>query len=447
MSFFRYSVLVLALITARLHALDVSAGPLLVFTHPEISPTEVASVGGNPDGRVEALYFVDPQVSLQAHRVPPALGNLTVIARPSQQTLLVAYHERSALFASDLATGKSRPLLGDRHTNYVASDGPKVFFFEELQERDLGYKLDTSPDDLSDERVVPTAQGRNTLFRVDLSTAAEPVAMTKEVVERLLAVTATDIWVITDGRELWRIAKDGSKQTRVLKLSEGWVTTLIHPKFSPDGKRLALSAVPVNHFFKLRDLLVVDAETGKTLFEQKGLYVGMEPASNSIPGLYFSWLDNERLSFVESIVTKNLGNDKVEGFERDIEIDVATGKRIKETKLYDEIWPSYGLPENQPTRRPETRVKAGLFEREKNKLFYAGDEHAIIDLDVQREMSPTTLEISPDGNWAAYYSQSNQHYIKVHGDSPFLVDGKTKQTHRLISGWVYDMKWLEAWKQ
>ena len=83
-------------------------------------------------------------------------------------------------------------------------------------------------------------------------------------------------------------------------------------------------------------------------------------------------------------------------------------------------------------------------ERDGQKLYYAGEAYPIVDLDDERGTSPTTLELSPDGKWAAYYSQSNAHFVKENGDNPILVDGEARHKFQLINGWVYDMKWLPA---
>ena len=85
-----------------------------------------------------------------------------------------------------------------------------------------------------------------------------------------------------------------------------------------------------------------------------------------------------------------------------------------------------------------------LFERDTQKLFFAGEIKPVIDLDEHRGMSCTDLEISPDGQWAAYYSRSNAHYVETHGDFQYLVDGKLKKEYRLIEGWVCDLKWFPA---
>ena len=128
-------------------AVETSGGPLLVFIHPEESALSAKSVGGAPQDRVEALYMVDPGLSTTAHRIYAGEGNVSVRARPLRNTLLIHSHSRSSLFLLDLATLKERLLLDDtkKKTDYIASDGAIVFFFDVLKVGQCGHKLESIP--------------------------------------------------------------------------------------------------------------------------------------------------------------------------------------------------------------------------------------------------------------------------------------------------------------
>ncbi len=321
-----------------------------------------------------------------------------------------------------------------------------MFFFEVLAESSYGHKLKSTPD--GDCQVVAGPEWRYALYSLDVSRGAVPSRLEGLVVEHLLAVTEKDLWVVTDTHDIWRISKSGLKSEKIMPLPKDWVPSLIHLKFSPDGTRVAMSAVPREHFFHKRDLLVIDAVSGKTLFEQKLIFVESDLLSNSTPELYFSWLNNETLQFIEAIVTKTSGPDKREGFEQSVDVNVASGKRTREEKTTDYILPSYGGAENESKREPEGRHTVGLFEREGRKLFFAGQKEPVLDLDDRSRATFTELEISPGGEWAAYYSQSNAVKKEENGEPPFLgpylLNGKTREKQVLIEGWIYDMKWMPA---
>ena len=147
------------------------------------------------------------------------------------------------------------------------------------------------------------------------------------------------------------------------------MSSLIHSQFSPDCKRLAMSTAPRDAFFHKRDLWIVDAESGKTLFERKRIFVGDDPTYNSIPGLYFSWRDNDTLIFNDSVVTHADGKGKYEGYENSVEVNAVTGKITKELRLFDAILPSYGRPENESKKEPPSVVKKGYLSATRRSCF------------------------------------------------------------------------------
>jgi hypothetical protein len=254
--------------------------------------------------------------------------------------------------------------------------------------------------------------------------------------ERLLDATNDHFWLLRGAPStLWQLSKDGKGQRAIFTLPRDAVPPLCTHAFSPNCKRLALGLAMRESFFRFRDLVVVDLETGKSMFHSKRIPVQVSIISSFTPRLAVRWLDDGRLEYSE---TKFTNEQDGEGFFQWVEVNVSTGKRLGEKPYTKRLGLQHGMARPEDPRAPrQPRTKEGLFDWEGGALFFRGENRPLSAGVKNAEV--WSAQVSPDGRWAA---------LKFLADGRrtsflLLADGQAKTTYRVVES-VSDATWLPA---
>jgi hypothetical protein len=393
-------------------------------------------------------------------------------------------------------------------TALVAVDEARAFFLEDNQEwcwsreaEVTGMPAATVSEmnqfwsvDLDDPRLVPrlffdhcvvgvirvtrerfwvlTSGGSPALW--SLSRAGNFRDLALEPVASILAVDTRQIFAVTDGEApaVWRVALDGSSRKRLVSLDESYDLSLISGSCLEleASKYLAVGLARKFGSPSLRELVVVDTESGALMRRIDAIDSFRNSGEPSRAPLYMEWIDESTLWYEEASfstdrhealrnVTPNPGERIIDvpeiwtpfrhaardGFVVAVAIDLKNDQWkqefLREPLLYRfrQAKTLAGLPitETDDTVVPDLEepflYQDGLtlyFVRAGKEMEVAGTIKLPGEYAANGEMA-----ISLEGEWGAYMCQANNH-------ATWLVDGKNRSKRIVLDGWCYDFTWL-----
>ncbi len=406
----------------------IGDGPLLFMVYRD-----------NPDDEVTLLGILDP-----THHQAPQLaarfsGHIpTPVARLTRESLLVdlSFMEYAIW---ELESGSVAPLVADRTTDLITTQGSDVYFVEYLEPHPFfghlgGKTLGRGPGGRT--VVIAYDQPRAHLMVYD-ARARKTRQVTNTIIEKVLLFQRDVFWVVTADKErqLATITRDG-QVTHVLPFDKHWVTPMSHMAITPDGNRLAVSTLhDQQDFHKERGLLVYDIKEKKTLFKAARIPVERRSLmSGSAPHLSVQWLDNRRLEYGEgSLLEDKILDVETDTVVRSIEHEEWGGQFSASSLLTEPVQALklIGAEEYAPEELfPGLREKVGLFELSEWKLHFPFASAPVADR-IDREH-----QISPDGEWAVA--------VPATGGQTLLIDGRTRQLRELMPAASLQLFWLPA---
>lgn len=396
--------------------IKVSDGPLLMFTRTE----ETRKVPGFDDG----VYLFNPVTDREPARAFQSTAYISPEARIDRHRLVLFGDNR--LWVADLAAGSVEAVFADRCAFFRGMDGSRVYFEEDPR----------LPKDRADSSK-QTVFDWHRLWALETQGNQRPKLLWDQrftdIIFGLGGPSDTSGWfstkqhfwvIVTEPPAIWRIAKNGQDHHGVIALDKTMMPGR-RGALSPNGRYLAL---PVN-----AGLNVWDVTTGTTICTLKNIPIRVHSFSSSTASLEFTWLDDRRLRYSETVLTKP-DERFPEGYFQWVDVDVHTKKRLQ-TRRYSERLELGHTPPSRERPSPGRRFRQGLFDFTDGNLFYLNAKEPIRPAQTKEGVwAICEACISSDGRWAAFYDRND--------DCLYVADGAKRRLQKIYSGHAHGLSWL-----
>jgi len=319
----------------------------------------------------------------------------------------------------DLSTGKETLLKNSsKEIEVISVEHGKVYFLEmQKPQGSSGYKLKKGDNDST---VIEDYFRPDNILRVlDPKNSPESAKLAELQIEQVLFEDDDRFIVVSAGqdgrnRNLCSVKKSGGAET-ICPFPDFWVASLTRIEFSPNRKRVAVTAAhEKNDFHESRELMVVDLHKKKVVSKASKLKPLPMIFCSVPPSLFLNWADNDLLYAMSA---------------DEFAIDLNTGKPPTKEREREVV----AAVKNEEHQSEGARESIGFFEVVHGQAFYKGDKKPVADVLDASGAKVRDLAVDCNGKWLAFASSDS---------ALCLVDGEKKKKRTLMQGWTYDIQWL-----
>ncbi len=376
---------------------------------------------------------------------------------------------RVQLYKIGLPGKTIEPVADGRKFTLLEQDGSRMFVLEHLVKE---------PFDLTTTLVsgLESVKDRFRIHRVEAQSGLEPQVFDPTPIQSVLFSDEESFWILRNNH-LWQLSKDGRSNRQICEV--GLIRRAV---FSPDKNLIALDVPqaksPDDSSRENRTVLRVIDRSGKSVFSSQKIDIEVSGFSSFMPALQFAWMDNNKIRFSETVITKR---DSMlnEGYFQWTDIDIKSGARTAHKAYSNTLGLMHECPVPPGKQRETKRTKIGLFDVEhatsqpyistvlsnqvkygkslrlaylspstagvedwQAKIYYAGSSESINILEtLPKARTPWTqvaVQISPDGRWAVLRFANGENQTRL-----YLVDGEKRKTMLLSDQYGGYESWLQ----